>query len=159
MNQNNALETLSIAEWRGPFMTEMQARAVAALESGKVILLPNLPFRLETDEEKFLNPSTSGDARKNISFDPRTGKIGNASLGGTEATRLAAMMDRFGQSALRFRRDLLPAYAPKLERGRTSSGPTKSKAAFIRRGMTTSGCMSMRSRAARCGASVSCACS
>jgi len=103
----------------------MQTRAVAALESGKVILLPDLPFRLAPDEIALLDPSTSGDARKNISLDPDTGKIGNTALDSAGAARLAAMMERFGQSASQFLRDLLPAYAPALERGRTSFRPVE----------------------------------
>jgi len=123
MNQNDVLEPLPLTAWRGPFTPGMQSRAVAALEAGKVIVLPDLPFRLEPDEMQFLNPSVSGDARKNISLDPRTGKIGNVACDAADAAHLKAMMERFGQSALRFLRDLLPTYAFALEFARTSFRP------------------------------------
>ena len=125
MHANDVLETLLIADWHGPFAAEMQARAVTALEAGKVILLPDLPFRLEPDEEKFLDPSPSGDARKNISLDPQTGKIRNVALDAADAARLAAMMERFGQSAGHFLQDLLPPYGPALESARISFRPVE----------------------------------
>ncbi len=117
------LETLPLSDWRGPFTGDMQARATAALENGKVIVLPDLPFRLMPEEMAFLDPATSGDGRKNISFDPKTGKIANTSLNEDAALRLKAMMDRFGQSTFQFLRDLLPSYAPALKRARTSFRP------------------------------------
>ena len=125
MNHSDILASLSLAAWHGPFTAEMQTRAVAALESGKVILLPDLPFCLAPDETAFLDPSTSSDMRKNISLDPDTGKIGNAALDAAGAARLKALMERFGQSASQVLRDLLPTYAPALERARTSFRPAE----------------------------------
>jgi 3-deoxy-D-manno-oct-2-ulosonic acid (Kdo) hydroxylase len=121
--QSYALQTLHIVDWRGPISAEMQNLAVEALEAGKVILLPDLPFRLEPGEEKLLDPSTSDDWRKNISLDPRTGKIDNAAFDAAAAAPLAAMMARFGQAALGLLQDLLRRYAPTLESARTSFRP------------------------------------
>ena len=111
-------------DWHGPFADGAQSRALAALEAGKVIVLPDLAFRLLPDETAFLNPASSGDTRKNISFDHATGKIANAALDDA-AVRLKAMMERFRQSSLQFLSDLLPPYAkPSLESGaRTSFRP------------------------------------
>jgi hypothetical protein len=123
MNQTDVTESLPLAGWRGPFAPEMQRRALAALESGKVIVLPQLPFLLGPIEIAFLNPATSGDTRKNISFDHATGQIANATLDETGAAKLKAMMGRFRQSSLQFLQDLLPSYAPALEAARTSFRP------------------------------------
>jgi hypothetical protein len=123
MPATDILETLPLTAWRGPFAADMQARAVAALEAGKVIVLPDLPFHLQADEARFLDPATSGDARKNISFDPATGKIGNVACGAEDVASLARLMDRFGQTSLQFLQNLLPSYAAQLERARTSFRP------------------------------------
>jgi hypothetical protein len=42
--------------WRGLFMAETQNRALEALETGKVVVLPHLPFAVEAAETKFLAP-------------------------------------------------------------------------------------------------------
>jgi len=123
MQPTDVLEELPLDSWCGPFDAEMQRRALTALEDGKVLFLPRLPFKMTADEIKFLDPATSGDARKNISLDPATGELGNAKIEGEDTKRLAAMMERFGQGALQFLRELLPAYAPNLSRARTSFRP------------------------------------
>lgn len=123
MNQPISTETLTLTDWRGPFAADAQSRALAALETGQVILLPELPFRLMPDEMAFLNPASSGNTRKNISFDYSTGQISNATLDGAGAVKLKKMMERFRQSSLQFLRDLLPPYARALEAARTSFRP------------------------------------
>ena len=42
-----------------------------------------------------------GSERKNISFDPAGGHVGNTSLSGADAERLAAMLHRFADAATR----------------------------------------------------------
>lgn len=119
------LETLPAAEWHGPFDPELQRRATIALEAGKVVLLPHLAFHLMPSELDLLDPAVSGGARKNISLDPKTGALGNTTLKGDAAAPLRAMMHRFGSAAMQFVQDLLPDYAAKIERGRTSLRPNE----------------------------------
>ena len=123
MDNSNILEILPLESWRGPFVAETQSRALQALETGKVVVLPHLPFTVEADETRFLAPSISGDARKNISFDPQTRKISNTALDQDGAAQLTAMMDRFGGQASQLLRDLIPSYASRLVRARTSYRP------------------------------------
>ncbi len=125
MNNADALESFSMSSWTGPFPPETQRRALAALEAGKVVALPNLGFAVEAAEKKFLSPSISGDGRKNISLDPKTREINNAKLNGEEAAALAAMIDRFGRSAHQLLHALLPSYGPRLVRARTSYRPNE----------------------------------
>ena len=66
-----------------------------------------------------------GSERKNISFDPASGTVGNTSLTGDEADRLRTMLRRFGDAAETLLRDLLPGYANTLERARTSFRPAE----------------------------------
>lgn len=125
MDARDVLEVLPITAWHGPFDAELQRRAVDALESGRVIMLPDLPFRVSADERLLLAPSVMGSERKNISLDPATGRLSNSALAGTQAAQLAAMMERFGSGAARLLGDLLPGYAPSLQRARTSFRPAE----------------------------------
>ncbi|HME23304.1 MAG TPA: Kdo hydroxylase family protein [Acetobacteraceae bacterium] len=125
MDPHDVIETLPIAAWHGPFDAALQARAIDALEAGRVLLLANLPFRPLPDETPLLSPAVMGSERKNISFDPSSGAVGNTSLTGAEADRLRAMLRRFGDAAETLLRDLLPGYAAALERARTSFRPAE----------------------------------
>jgi hypothetical protein len=120
MDASDVIEALPITDWHGPFDPALKVRAVDALEAGCVLLLADLPFRPSPNEAFLLSPAVMGSERKNISFDPATGELGNASLAGSEADRLRTMLRRFGDAAEALLRDLLPGYAATLERARTS---------------------------------------
>jgi 3-deoxy-D-manno-oct-2-ulosonic acid (Kdo) hydroxylase len=125
MDAREVIEQLPITEWHGPFDAALRTRAVEALESGRVLLLARLPFRVAAEEMFLLSPGIMGSERKNISLDPASGHIGNTSLSGAEVERLRAMMQRFGDGAERMLWDLLPGYASTLERARTSFRPAE----------------------------------
>ncbi|TCH99776.1 3-deoxy-D-manno-oct-2-ulosonic acid (Kdo) hydroxylase [Roseococcus sp. SYP-B2431] len=127
MKPEDVVETLPISEWSGGIPPELQRRAADALEGGKVLFFPDLPFRLEAAETGFLDQTAASGERKNVSLDPRTGKLGGAAYEGEEARALAAMLERFGQQATGFVRGLIPAYAAELERARTSFRPVEVK--------------------------------
>lgn len=110
-------------DWEGPFDAAMRAQAGEALESGKVLIFPDLPFRLVPGEEAFLSPALADQSRKNISFDPISGRVGASTLSGMEEQRLGAMLDRFGRQARSLLVGLIPGYARGLERARTSYRP------------------------------------
>ena len=115
MDARDVIEELPIAAWQGPFDPALRARAIDALEASRVLLLPGLPFHIAPVEQFLLSPAIMGSERKNISLDPATGALGNASLGGAERQQLAAMLRRFGEATERLLHDLLPGYAPALE--------------------------------------------
>jgi hypothetical protein len=125
MDVSQVLEVLLPTQWHGPFDTALQRQAVDALESGRVIVLPRLPFQVTAEEAFLLAPTTMGSERKNISLDPTSGKLGNVALQGEQAVRLTAMLQRFGDQATQLLTDLLPGYAPLLERARTSFRPAE----------------------------------
>ena len=125
MTPADVLEDLPITTWNGPFSPDLQARALSALEAGRVIFCPHLPFVVEAEETGFLNPAVGDDTRKNVSLDPASGSIGATALAPAEAARLAAMMRRFSDSTVSLLHGLFPTYAPALERARTSFRPTE----------------------------------
>jgi len=117
------LESLDLCDWSGACPPADRERALAALESGKIVFLPRLPFELTAEERRFLDPRVSDGKAKNISFDPRTGAIGGASLTGGERDALAALLRRFGRAAEGLLSGLFPDYAAQLEIGRASLRP------------------------------------
>ena len=119
------LESLPIADWTGPYDAEVKARAVAALEQGAVLFFPQLPFVLKDDEKPFLDARVADGKAKNISLDHTTGKMQASSLTGEDATRLAAMIERFGAGAASVVHALLPYRT--VERARTSFRPVQVK--------------------------------
>lgn len=124
METSDCVAVVPLASWRGGVGAEDQNRALDALEAGKVVVLPQLAFPLEPAESKLLVAATGGERRKNISFDPETGKVGNASDPDDEAL-LKGMMERFSRGAHSLVQDLLPAYASCLSLGRTSFRPAE----------------------------------
>jgi hypothetical protein len=126
MTADEVLEELPIAAWRGPFEPGVQRRAVDALEGGRVLLLPGLPFAIAPDETRLLDPATLGEHGKNVSLDPRTGRLSNTAL--SDAAALPGMMQRYADATLALLTDLLPGYAAQLERARTSFRPAEIEA-------------------------------
>ena len=81
------------------------------LEDGRVLLFPHLEFALAASEQQLLAPSVSDGHAKNISFDPRTGRIAGSALAGAELDVLRGMMARFTSGCTEFLQRMLPAYA------------------------------------------------
>jgi 3-deoxy-D-manno-oct-2-ulosonic acid (Kdo) hydroxylase len=126
MTRDDVLEVLGVTAWGGDAVdAAVSARAVAALESGRVLFFPFLPFALEEGEKQFLTPAALGPGRKNISFDPASGECQGSALPGAEAARLGAMLERFGRQAEALLLALAPAYAQGLVRARTSFRPAE----------------------------------
>lgn len=114
---------LDATDWAGPFDADARARAIAALESGQVVVLPHLPFTLLNSETRFLDAASLDNSRKNISYDPKTGRCHGTST--TDHDALAAMLRRYGDAAEVLVRSLYPTYQPHLERARTSFRPAE----------------------------------
>ena len=124
MPDKKMIETLPINHWTGPYDAAVKAQGLAALENGAVLFFPSLSFTLGDDEKQFLDAQVSDGKAKNISLDP-SGKLQSTSLTGARAVALAAMMQRFSDSAASLVGDLLP-YRD-VERARTSFRPVQVK--------------------------------
>jgi len=125
MDAADVLVSLPVTAWHGPFDPALRQRALTALEHGKVLVLPDLPFLIAADEGDLLRPDVSGAERKNVSFDPGTGRLGNIALAPGEAGRLTALLRRFAADSAHLLADLLPDYAATLEQARTSFRPNE----------------------------------
>jgi 3-deoxy-D-manno-oct-2-ulosonic acid (Kdo) hydroxylase len=120
----DVLHSLNISTWGGPYSDGEHNDAIKALEHGRVLYLPRLPFVLREEEKQLLTPALSSGRAKNISLDP-SGKLKHDSAGGEERVLLQAMMQRFAQDAVSLVGGLFPNYAAKLERARTSYRPSE----------------------------------
>jgi 3-deoxy-D-manno-oct-2-ulosonic acid (Kdo) hydroxylase len=117
-------EEFDITAWHGPFEAETRARAQSALEHGKLLYFPKMPFQLSNSETEFLDGRLTDGKAKNISLDHTSGRLQGTSATGERAERLAAMIERFGAGATRFVKELLPNYS-NVERARTSYRPVE----------------------------------
>lgn len=115
------LKTLDLAAWRPVLEPDAQRDAARALESGAVLVLPQLGFALSADERRFLSPEWSDGRAKNISLegDSLKGARGTAA----DLVALTAMVARFAANAAELVSALFPAYAPYVKRARTSYRP------------------------------------
>ena len=117
-------EEFDFTAWQGPFDAGTRARAQAALEHGRLLYFPKMPFTLSNSETEFLDGRLTDGKAKNISLDHAAGKLQGTSATGERAARLAAMIERFGADATDFVKALLPNYAG-VERARTSYRPVE----------------------------------
>jgi hypothetical protein len=125
LNRAHAVVELDLTAWEGPFVKADQDRAADALEGGRVLAFPALPFVVNNSEARFCAPDLSSGDRKNISFDPATGRCHGTSAEGEDRVELSGMIDRFGRGAEALVRGLFPAYAPSVQRARTSFRPVE----------------------------------
>ncbi len=123
--ERDVLLTLRARRWDEAFDAATQRDAMAALEAGRLVVLPELAFALDRPEQALLTAAALDGSRKNISYDPATGITRGTGLDGDEVVRLAVMLDRFSLRAEALVRGLAPLYAPALERARTSFRPAE----------------------------------
>ncbi len=110
--------------WAGPFDEATRSSTQDALESGKVLYFPELPFLLETSETGLLTEALSNGRAKNISRDP-DGHIQGDTASAEDSRRLAAMMARFAAKSRDLVVGLFPSFATGIEQARTSYRPVE----------------------------------
>ena len=113
--------TLDIASWRPTVSAADTVRHARDLESGAVLVLPNLPFVLSAAEQRFLDVRWSDGRAKNISVDGEA--IKGAHGDAADLAGLRTMIARFATDASALLAALFPRYAPHLKRARTSYRP------------------------------------
>jgi hypothetical protein len=101
--------SFSITDWHQSCAPELQQRATEAIESGKVLLFPQLRFPFAEGERHLLSPTAAGGA-KNVSFDPASGRVRGSDADEAERKLLC---------------NVLPRYATSLQQARTSYRPVE----------------------------------
>lgn len=119
------LEAFTLKSLDRPISKEMQQHAIKALENGKVLFFPHLPFKLKQSEKCFLSPKITDPKSKNVSYDMRTGRVGGSLCKDEEAQRLKEMMKRYAAYSRHLMHELFPEYVPHLIQARTSYRPVE----------------------------------
>lgn len=120
------LHTLMNQKWDGHFAESVQQQAIASLENGRILFLPDLNFVLNPNEKAFLNPDYADPNSKNVSYSAVNKKLwGVRNLTDAEHIALKAMMSRFAKAATELVNNLLPRYGTQLILGRTSFRPVQ----------------------------------
>ncbi len=119
------LEPLDITAWQGPFSPEIVAKAADALETGKLLYAPQLPFELLDAERRFLSPDCLDGKSKNVSFRPDSGALKGTRFEGPERQQLLAMLQRYYTQASELLKALCPGYSDYLRPGFTSFRPAE----------------------------------
>jgi 3-deoxy-D-manno-octulosonic acid hydroxylase-like protein len=114
---------MPIVGWDGALAPEQQAAALAAVESGAVLLFEKLAFSLAPEESRFLSPRWSDAKAKNISFDPAKGTVKGARGTHCDVAGLSRMIERFAGCAHKLVGRLFPDYARAACVARTSFRP------------------------------------
>lgn len=120
-----ALLDLPIESWDGAIDAGTAARAVDALEDGRVVHFPALPFPLGADEAALLDPSVSDGRAKNVTWFPDQRILKGAADDAALRARLVALLDRYAQISRRFVETLFPGYRPALAFGPTTLRPVE----------------------------------
>lgn len=123
----NPVETMEIAAWSAAATATSAEHTARLLESGKVLLLPRLEFKLMPDERELLTPTCADGRAKNISFDPATRNLRGSALSGDPQTALTGMVERFYNQARQLVETLLPGYKAQLKNGMTSYRPLETE--------------------------------
>jgi 3-deoxy-D-manno-oct-2-ulosonic acid (Kdo) hydroxylase len=119
------LEPLDITSWQGAFSPEIVARATDALETGKLLYAPQLPFELSGAERRFLSTDCLDGKSKNVSFRPHSGVLKGTRCEGPERDELLGMLRRYYNRASDLLKALCPGYDSYLTPGFTSFRPAE----------------------------------
>jgi 3-deoxy-D-manno-oct-2-ulosonic acid (Kdo) hydroxylase len=97
---------------------------VRALESGKVLYLPNIGFNFLDSELTLLTPTLLSPKSRNISLDAN-GSLKGAKVDGRSALALNKMISRYKEYSLSLIKMLLPEYCKHLRLAPTSYRPSQ----------------------------------
>jgi hypothetical protein len=114
------VKTLDLEHFKESPSLAQQKQATEALESGNVLLFPNLPFELKAEEIPFLSTSALAPKRKNISYDCRIDQLKGDVFSDQKHQQLQAMIRRFAEYTRALVVNLFPQYREQLEQARTS---------------------------------------
>lgn len=111
------------SDWQSDFSKEQQDRAIDALEEGKLLLFPQLDFKVKNDEKHLLNPAYLAPRYKNISYNLKTGMLGGVQADPVDIKRLEIFLKRYAEHCKELLETLLPHYKDSLIQARTSFRP------------------------------------
>jgi hypothetical protein len=120
----SVIHSIDLTRWNDSVPPELQDAAIDALESGCVLFLPKLRFELDANEQVFLTPNSMRNSN-DVSYDPKSGKIGGSGIAAMKVHELRALMDRFALASLNLVASLLPAYRAGVHQEHTRLRPAE----------------------------------
>lgn len=118
------IEALDIRDWQQSVPATLASLATDRLEAGAVLRLP-LGFALDEAERPLLETELLSGERKNISYNPATGRVKGAADDPRVEALLTALLSRYSASAHALAASLFPAYRGALLDGRASYRPAE----------------------------------
>lgn len=118
-----SLLSLAVEAWEKAISKEMQQQALSALEGGKVLYFPSLPFSLSKQEQQLLSPDIANPKTKNISYDIHKERLAGIICSDNDAKIMKEMLKRYALKSRRFLDELIPHYTPNLIQAKTSFRP------------------------------------
>ncbi|HGM4805178.1 TPA: Kdo hydroxylase family protein, partial [Serratia marcescens] len=103
--REQAVLTLPLRQWAAAEASS----AVSELEQGKVLFLPELAFTLSEQEMPLLDPTLVDPKRKNISYQPLSGKLSGVAIA-ERRQQVQQLLERYYQSCRQLIAGLLPEY-------------------------------------------------
>ncbi|MBO1809249.1 Kdo hydroxylase family protein [Serratia ureilytica] len=103
--REKAVLTLPLRQWAAAEASS----AVSELEQGKVLFLPELAFTLSEQEMPLLDPALVDPKRKNISYQPLSGKLTGVAVA-ERRQQVQQLLERYYQSCRQLIAGLLPEY-------------------------------------------------
>ncbi|HIF6624640.1 TPA: Kdo hydroxylase family protein [Serratia marcescens] len=103
--REQAVLTLPLRQWAAAEASS----AVSELEQGKVLFLPELAFPLSEQEMPLLDPALVDPKRKNISYQPLSGKLTGVAVA-EHRQQVQQLLERYYQSCRQLIAGLLPEY-------------------------------------------------
>ncbi|BEN11875.1 hypothetical protein SMETP3_23630 [Serratia marcescens] len=103
--REQAVLTLPLRQWAA----QEASSAVSELEQGKVLFLPELAFTLSEQEMPLLDPTLVDPKRKNISYQPLSGKLSGVAVA-ERRQQVQQLLERYYQSCRQLIAGLLPEY-------------------------------------------------
>ncbi|EPQ1333554.1 Kdo hydroxylase family protein [Serratia ureilytica] len=103
--REEAVLTLPLRQWAAAEASS----AVSELEQGKVLFLPELAFTLSEQEMPLLDPALVDPKRKNISYQPLSGKLTGVAVA-ERRQQVQQLLERYYQSCRQLIAGLLPEY-------------------------------------------------
>jgi hypothetical protein len=102
------------ASLEDPPSGQAQSRQIEALEQGKVLYFPNVPFLPTQDMLRRLDPAQAHGKRKNISLDPADGTLRGVAPNLPDAPLIKALLQHYAQQAAQWADLLFPPYRGQL---------------------------------------------
>lgn len=118
-NMQDQIVEIDIDQWR---IDAPQDDWIKAIEAGKVLYLPRLPFSVEADKTKLFTPAVLDPGSRNISLGT-DGKLKGAVGDAATLETLTSMVGGFRERATTLVHSLFPKYAPGLRLAPTSYRP------------------------------------